>query len=415
MKTVIVLCIFFFLLSIPMYSQDWKIIRGSGEIKREGEESIVGFVCTNIGCYTLFSNRLMVSKDGCRTWIRYSLDISYSEYSFSDIEFFDDLHGIISVRQIHSHGKNKKYIYHTTDAGMTWNMAFVDSVSDVGIKFFRLNDHVVFARTGFLVNSGRTHDIVYKSTDKGKNWEKFIESLSCIPYFMNDSLGVLRFINPSLPVRSIRVSIVRGNSYNPNGDYNVPDILIYNTKNWKMIAQNTMYIFDEQLYIKDSIPFTSPIIGNDFSFKGWNSVRLNNGDYGHTAYGEQIYETTDGGLTWKQVFDAAPHRILPDFFYTPWGIIVKSFEDDIFIVNDTKRNPTLINTAQLDIYPNPSSSAISVTIPSVEVVIYSTLGEAIIRVQDKYENIDIQNLSTGYYIVKAVTPIGVYYNSFVKE
>jgi hypothetical protein len=36
-------------------------------------------------------------------------------------------------------------------------------------------------------------------------------------------------------------------------------------------------------------------------------------------------------------------------------------------------------------------------------------------VQDKYENIDIENLSTGYYIVKAVTPIGVYYSSFVKE
>lgn len=409
MKTLFILFFFFVLLSIPMYSQDWKIIRGSDELKEEKDIDERKFVCTNLGCYVLFSNRLMISSDGCRTWQRSTLDKDYPDYEFKDMEFFDDFYGVISAQE--NDEPYRGFILRTTNGGRTWSNVFY---FDEGyfMRFSYVNYNTMFVSTGYHTFNGFVAYDVYKSTDKGLTWDSTLSCLSCSLFFNNDGVGLISFANPLI---GRRWSIVRGNSFNREGDFTLPNFIFNNSKNWKIVFDTMMYVFDEQFSMTDSMKFLSNHIAG-YSNPAARVTRLFNTDYGLFAYfSSEVYETTDGGFTWKQVFDAAPHRILPDFFYTPWGIIGRSSDDNMFIINDTKRNPTLINTEQLDIYPNPSSSAISVTIPSVEVVIYSTFGEALLRVQDKYENIDIENLSTGYYIVKAVTPIGVYYSSFVKE
>ena len=406
MKTVVIVFIFSFFLSSTAYSQEWKIIQGSEILKIEKDVSEQNFVCTNIGCYILFSDRLMVSKDGCKTWQRSTLDTEYPDYEFEDIAFFDDFYGIIAARK--QNDPYPTFILRTTDGGTTWNNVFTFDKYYTLLSVSYINSHSMIVRAGYHTFNAYVYYDVYKSTDKGITWDSTLSCLSCSLFFMNDSVGLIVFSHPLI---GRKWSIVRGSNFNFEGDFDELHYLIYNTEKWKIVLDSMIYVYDEQFSVTDSMKFSSHM---EIDPPG-RAIRLHNSNYGHFFRSYKVYETIDGGLTWKQVFDSYPYSIRPDIYYTPWGIIARGNPENIFLLNDTKKNPTLINPERLDIYPNPSSSSVSVTIPSEEVVIYSTLGEALIRVQDKYENIDIQSLSTGYYIVKAVTPIGVYYNSFVKE
>lgn len=410
MKTVVIIFILSCFLSSSAYSQEWKIIQGSDMLKEEKDVSERNFLCTNIGCYILFSDRLMVSKDGCRTWQRSTLDTQYPDCNFSGIEFFDDFYGIIAARE--QNDPYNSFVLRTTDGGATWNNVFTfDKYYSILLQVSYINSHSMVILAGNHTFNGYGRYDVYKSTDKGITWDSTLSCLSCSLFFMDDSVGLILFSHPLI---GRKWSIVRGNNFNFEGDFDIIHFLIYNTEKWKIVLDSMIYVYDQQFSMTDSMKFSSHVT---IPFQTPDiAIRLYNSNYGHfSPFGNKVYETTDGGLIWKQVFDAYPYRINYDFYYTPWGILARGIRDNVFILNDTRKNPTLINPERLDVYPNPSSSSVSVTIPSEEVVIYSTLGEALIRVQDHYENIDIQSLSTGYYIVKAVTPIGVYYNSFVKE
>ena len=412
MKTVVIIFILSCFLLSSAYSQEWKIIQGSEVLKKEKDVSERNFLCTNIGCYILFSDRLMISKDGCRTWQRSTLDTQYPDCNFSGIEFFDDFYGIIAARKTSK--PYPSFVLRTTDGGATWSNVFTfDKYYSVLLRVSYINSHSMVILAGNHTFNGYVRYDVYKTTDKAITWDSVLSCLNCDVYFKNDDLGFIRFVNPSIGFGKTRLSVVRGNNYNFEGDFIEPDFLIYNTERWKTVFDTMIYVYDQQFSVTDSMKFSSHVT-IPFQTPGI-AIRLHNSNYGHFSPGYKVHETTDGGLTWKQVFDAYPYGIDYDFYYTPWGIVARGIRDNVFILNETQKNPRLINPERLDIYPNPSSSSVSVTIPSEEVVIYSTLGEALIRVQDKFENIDIQSLSTGYYIVKAVTPIGVYYNSFVKE
>lgn len=409
---------FFVFISCTLCAQDWSIAQGNEDIKSDKDVSEKIFVCTNLRCYILFENRLMISKDGCNTWQRSSLDTDYPDYIFNDCIFFDDMKGVVSAG--YKNASKSDIIFRTTDAGFSWSIIYTGQRKyDLPLRFSKANNSTAFAWGRELVEVGVGIGVVYRTTNSGITWHEYmtISGLNRI-YSYNDSTFFLRFIKFLPPFNTVILSsIVKNKEYNKEGDFTGSYLIVDNNLSWKILDENTLYYLNSTLDIIDSVQFVQELpnnLGYTKLFDEYNGFLV--GYFREDKLKSVIYETRDGGISWRlsYEFPATGYNLSEHIFYTRWGAIGRTL-DNRFIINADPKYTVSFESSQLSIYPNPATSHISISIPSEELTIYSLLGESLIRTEGIYENVNIENLPTGYYILKAHSVLGSYTKPFIKQ
>jgi photosystem II stability/assembly factor-like uncharacterized protein len=153
------------------------------------------------------------------------------------------------------------------------------------------------------------------------------------------------------------------------------------------------------------------------------SVFFINANFGYAVGGlpgtETILKTIDGGTNWITQTSATTNMLYSVYFPTPdtgyavgeTGTILQSTGDSYIQENQ------LAETA-INIFPNPAKDNLTIeTIEKATVEILNIEGQILktINVADKKTTIDLRNLSSGVYIIKARTENGVVVKKFVKE
>ena len=81
-------------------------------------------------------------------------------------------------------------------------------------------------------------------------------------------------------------------------------------------------------------------------------------------------------------------------------------------------NTTKFELPQIDIYPNPTSSLIylkSQNSPIIKIEIFNSLGQSIKTIENKFDTIDITDLSNGFYIMKIESEFGTVNKRIIKK
>lgn len=95
------------------------------------------------------------------------------------------------------------------------------------------------------------------------------------------------------------------------------------------------------------------------------------------------------------------------------GVAIPSWPTGIFDSNNSL-------STKVNIYPNPVSSILNIESekyfePGTQIEITNTLGQTVLKLQHKNE-IDVSQLSKGYYILKMINPENQQFNSrFIKD
>lgn len=237
-------------------------------------ESFAGWELLNMGTNVPFNTVFFLSKDtgwvaggggtimhttnGGNTWIKQNSGTSHGIYS---IFFLDENHGwAVGGEYVNSLPGNEVYLS-TSDGGNTWNKKVIS-------PFNTVFNHIEFTDETFGVLSGnsRQGNLLYLTSDGGKNWLR----------------------NDSLPFRSEIQDIYSDGSDNiwVAGSVNIAKSTDAG-QNWQPKQ------LQEQIYVT-SIDFID-------SFNGWIC-----------GWDGSLQKTNDGGNTWFPVF--SPQSGSPDLF-----------------------------------------------------------------------------------------------------
>ncbi|MGE5437713.1 MAG: T9SS type A sorting domain-containing protein [Syntrophothermus sp.] len=295
------------------------------------------------------------------------------------------------------------YLIKSTDLGKTWKRTFIGTTV-YDLKF-------IDEKTGFF----STADDLYRTTDKGDTWEKYLSYTRSIEYFDLDNIwvvssgkilyssdgGINWILQASLNVGKVRfadknngIAIGRPFYYTTNGGIN-----------WSAANGPAMDTYDkikaiEFIKVKDKL-------------YGYTCISPFDWQYGYS----KIYITLDSGKTWIKDMDV-PNTL--DWFSfagnTLWGA---SFRRGFLI----KRNDfETITKTQPEIKPQPQSFTLSYNYPNpfnprtnikfslleggiTTIKIYDILGEEKATILDEYKpagshsaSFEAKDLPSGVYI-----------------
>lgn len=368
--------------------------------KIEGEKyglQQIQFVTKEIGYACASQGRLFSTKDGGKTWLRYS---GVFEIDFQDLFFVNETEGW-AVGQRYGDNLGRGMIVHTSDGGITWQKQFEhETTNQFATKFFKAirmkNNFVGWAIAGdYFDNFSLTY--IYKTNDGGKNW--------------NELSTPIQRPARRLKIANVDTLWVDGYGVSPMSS------TVNGGTNWDVY-------YNEYKYINA----ISPRSGNS----GWCSFINNSQD--STSY---LLYTTDRGNSWKKELELSVNIIdIENKGNYLWiagskGLIMRknllttSVDENINdITNVFKLYPN---------YPNPFNpqTTIIYSLPcesNVEIKIYDLLGNIIgdyfLLTQSKGKNEfqwnakshSSKNISSGvyFYHVIANTNTGTIYQKTSK-
>ncbi len=122
---------------------------------------------------TIFLDELVYTEDGCETWtlIRPDTIINYA-FGVRQIHMFSPDDMAIIHSKYGKHGKGPVF-FRTKDRGKTWDVNYMASVTSANLKsMYFVNDSVGWIAAAKSTGEGhRDYDVLFKTTDGGKNWE----------------------------------------------------------------------------------------------------------------------------------------------------------------------------------------------------------------------------------------------------
>ncbi len=397
--------------SIEVWSQsEWKALSSTAPNLIITDEN-VGYYYTDkpVGSHG-HSYSLFKSTDGCRSFTLntgktgdfgcYFLDRIY--FVNSEIGFMVEVcQGIASILKTNNGGQT----WEEMGYGGTWGMAlcflredfgYFSFVAPNGTSYFNRNNETVFMTGKYLLCNDN-----YLFPGRSTVIEFINDSIGCMT--TSDTLGnavLLKTINYGvewseklvLPGKQLKditfMTDSIGIAVGSNG-------LIFKTidqgETWDTVSTNAQVTFN-------SIDFT---INGVAYIAGEDGIILKSDDYGNT---------------WAPV----------NFINTSNLIYIRVFENNIVYVNDadgnlyTNYSPQGISELGLDkseVYPNPASDRISVTVPPeiINYVIRVTNIQGKVILNSKENEINISILEPGMYILTIESEKGVLKNKFLKQ
>jgi photosystem II stability/assembly factor-like uncharacterized protein len=258
----------------------WQLLRAS---PNDGNYYDLFFLDENNGWITGDSGKILYSSNGGADWEKQNSPIH------------EKIHSIIFLDKNNGWVCGGRYILHTNDGGVNWQVQFQDTdptqLTNPKVYFQIL---FVNASLGFAVNN---YGELCRTTDAGNKWvvqTKWDYRGAARIFFVNDMVGYVFTIRE-----------------------------IYKTKN----GGETWDKFEYDTPLCTGIYFTNENIGWSLAFVPTNSVIINS----------PIYKTTDGGRNWIFV-DSLKDSYLNDisFFDNKTGIILGTTK--IFMTTDGGNN-----------------------------------------------------------------------------
>lgn len=223
----------------------------------------VGYISGTMGT-------LLKTVDGGTSWTKIQANI---QPSLNCIQALDDKNVYTARNEL----------YHTKDAGTTWETA---GLENVGSGIFDI--HFVNATTGFIAKNG-----VMKSTDSGKTWTLKFDAGADQEYYAL-SYNQLQFINSSIGF------CAGGKTYDGNSVGN----MVKTTD-----GGNTWTSLKLKMSQVTAFHFLDANTGFIFNFN------------------QELWKTTDGGATWTKVSSSIPEKYPDCYFINASKIVLRTYKN----------------------------------------------------------------------------------------
>lgn len=362
--------------------------------------------------------------------------ISYPLTSPQAVEFVNDTHGWILARESS---------LRTTDGGVQWERIsmrgerfyFMDEntgwiVNDIGhvskttdgglsqipldtldttVAFDMMDIQFVNETTGFILTSDGFYEdsSVFKTTDGGLSWT--------VTQFETIVLEAMDFLNEN-----------HGWLVGEGGFSGDPSIIFETTdggNTWNNISSSvTTPFYDVDLVSEDNAWLSGYAMHH--TTDGGQNFTSYNPDFGfvraiyaideNTAYAgmsNNMYHTSDGGLTWTAQPIMADISSVDDLVYVNYNLGIAIDEEQAIIQFDNGEEPISIEEnnsfANISLYPNPASTNTTVLIElakaaDIEVSIFNAIGQQIQSIDkgqysagQQIMNLDLDNYTNGLY------------------
>ncbi len=362
-------------------------------LKSEGRIESFAFPNKKLIVLDMDSARFRRSTDLGKTWHSFEVDTTLKTFwgaRWDDfiMEFYDENLGIIIPKNGFPNPDDSldKRIYITTDGAETWNdlplpehLPGIISISTIFI--FDENNFIFGCTTKDAMTS------VLKTNDGGESWD-FYPVKNDMPgagllHFTDSQTGYFTdfyFDNENIRHNVIMKTYNGGHIWNPVTDF-------IETEN-----------------------------NGQVRFVGfWNN------DIGYAAGPGNVYRTSNGGLSWEDIYEIAP-ECFDD--YSPSDIEPLSEDKCLFTVREKEiwkyehkgtsaQDPAAITG--LNIFPNPAGDFLNIDMRDFEEMrIFNLFGEQVYFTDSFTNSIDISFMPKGYYNIIIITGGKNYYYNFIK-
>ena len=323
-------------------------------------------ICTSDSGY------ILKSTDGGYNWITKRLPAETYDNKFNQIE----MHGNIGIVR----GSNNLF-YITEDWGDSWNKIGLTTPKHID---WLMNFSMPDTNTLFIAGYADSSLLYFSSLDRGKTWKY----LSKKAYYSKEGISNFKFIDGNIGWGSVAIQTWEYSNNNYFYFYKTTD----GGKNWLL-----------QYSDPDSMAYgvSKPIFSDS----------LNGLIYGV----HHVYLTNDGGLNWKKYFIYFDNKFLvypiQSAFFPTKGNPMFTLGPKIIRYNGNETDIKEINNVEVDlqIYPNPVESAITINFPlkyqSSQIKIFSIEGIEVFKSSDEWNSsddcrIDVSSFAPGVYYVR---------------
>jgi photosystem II stability/assembly factor-like uncharacterized protein len=319
---------------------------------------------------------ILKTTNGGTTWTTLSSNTNYPLYS---VYFTDAFTGFAVGEDISGNGYG--VLFKTINGGATWTCQSIPVNPGVSLTSVHFPD----ANHGYAVNGGWYPDgNILKTIDGGSTW-------TALPIGLDYYLASVYFTDVN------KGYVVGGKSLATD------DGIILKTINggttWTIVYQGT---------------------GGQFLY----SVYFPGADTGY-AVGQAgiILRTIDGGSTWSVLTSGTTNELFSVFFTDPnTGYVVGKGGTILKTTNGggypEGYNDLSLESGNLKIFPNPTSTAITIETPSKGLLsILNLNGQELLQqeITQPVTTIDVSTLPSGIYVVKVVGEKGVRVEKFIKQ
>ncbi|MBS1682535.1 MAG: hypothetical protein JST48_12550 [Bacteroidetes bacterium] len=397
-----------------LFAQEWTTVKNAPTYKYRFDD--IYYINDSIGWAVDGDGRIYKSNGKNNPW---TLQFITDQYMRS-IEFIDDSTGFA--------GSVDAAYYKTTNAGKTWvRIDTAQSFTVPGIcGISHLGDAVI------MVGAYFGSACVVRSFDRGKTWSytdmvDYAQGLVDVWYKSADTVFVsgISATNKLVILRSAD----KGNTWTdltPTG--NMPSGWGWK---WHFPTASVGYVAIEEVTIQD-VPTSNSThflkstdggrswklmeakIGKNIDLQGLGFATANRGWIGGWSTG--MYETNDGGLTWKLINKFANLNrfffLRSDFGYVS-GTTIFQFKKGV--ITEVEATEPSVDAHSLEIFPNPAGhqTTARLTLGMDTHVVISLLdinGSTVKEMYNGYAGkgvhdykIEVEKLPTGEYIVQALT------------
>jgi photosystem II stability/assembly factor-like uncharacterized protein len=361
------------------------------------QDSLTAWV-TRVSLPNEDSTTIYKTIDGGDNWLEVSLPFSNNVATVIAIHFFNLIDGFAYAE---THDGSSWYIecYYTNDGGSNWEVATTPNM--VGERVFIWHGNNNYAVQGDTIWFGTSLSRVFRSIDKGVNWEAF-----SVPFYhirMAESVAFLDSKNGIVATALSDSFLVGGLAF--NDAVRTDD----GGETWTRIPiphENIM--IDPRMMGLCAVP-------------GSNGVYMLNG-YRQTDLVYQQMISEDNGLTWYYV-EGAESKVRCMQFISPtqgWGggwnyfgngLIEKIFKwsgPPLIGIGTTKTNEWNKLQASIKLWPNPTVDNAFLQIANSEneeytIEIFDLSGKLVLYTKQKSNisnSLDLKNWEAGAYIVK---------------
>lgn len=397
-------------------------------------------------------------------WTEYNLPSSIN--TGDDIYFLSPTVGFMTGRSVG--GTSDGYIFKTTNGGNTWTQvkSLIGNSTTPPYKVFSLRAiQFVNSSLGFCVGINWAYGFICKTIDGGNTWDTLTLNNPAITvefsdvYFLDANTGFC-----SSDEGHIHKTTDGGNTWTSVhfAGISINDITFINTTTGFAVT----YALSNQ----------SRILKTTDGGNTWNTVHVS-GNYNiHTismasasvgyalADGGRLYKTTDGGNTWVEstisgvngsygIYAVSPSIVYASCLSGFTNVLLKSTNGGTSWTTDYSgismwpvRNYSFLgstayaiavdryikttsapigieessNDFEISIYPNPSSNFIQLDLPEnceiSDVKIYDPSAKLVICKTDEFNQINIENLAKGIYLLNIENDGKIIFSSkFIKE
>ncbi|WP_432410549.1 T9SS type A sorting domain-containing protein [Rasiella sp. SM2506] len=234
------------------------------------------------------------------------------EYGFiTSIDFLNDTIGYISGRKNQALGTGGKFIYKTTNGGVTWQVvdnSGINTGNSNGYNYLNKVSENTFVLSAVAIISGDSKSHVIVSEDNGTSWKvtKTFNTNGGVLYAEDNYISQFHYEDPASASTAIVSQSFDGGETWIDGPI-LSGTEVSNFYRWQQVSQNDIFyqiatILKHSTDLGQTWTSLTPPPGLSIFKSHFNSI-TEGYIYGRNNNDQPIiYRTTDGGVTWVELF-----------------------------------------------------------------------------------------------------------------